>query len=118
MNDTLTWAQATDLIATMLRNIRAGGGIEDGTYSLSEVAERCNISFSSLVKDCRADRLEHVGKGDHRSMTPTQVAKMLAIYTRGGNLAIHQHPVKDDMAEAREASRKAASRRTPRRAAA
>lgn len=118
MNDTLTMTQATDLIAAMLRNIRAGGGIEDGTYSLEEVSQRCNVALSGLIKDCRAGRLKHVGKGDHRSMTPSQVAEMLEKYTQGGDLAIHQPVKTDDMAEARATSQKAAGRRTPRRAAA
>jgi len=118
MNDTLTLPQVTDLITSMLRSIRVSGGVEDGTYSLEEVAARCHIAPSSLIKDCCAGRLEHVCKGDSRSMTPTQVAKMLAKFSQGGDLAIHQPVVKDEMAKARDASAKAARRATPRRAVA
>jgi hypothetical protein len=118
MNDTLSLTEVTELMGFLLRNIRAGGGLEDGTYSLEEVSRRCNVALSSLIKDCRAGHLKHVGKGDHRSMTPSQVAEMLEKYTQGGDLAINQPVAKDDMAEARAASSRAARRQTPRRAVA
>jgi hypothetical protein len=51
-------------------------------------------------------------------MTPLHIAEMLRRYSTDGDLAIRRVELKNDMAEARAASRKAASRKTPRRAAA
>jgi len=116
MTSTFTLDEVTTLMTALLGNLRAGGGVEDGTYPLDEVARRCNIAPTRLLKDCRADLIEHVGAGDARSMTPTQVAKALAYYSRGGDLR-QLSAGRDDMTQAREASRQAAGRRTPRRVA-
>jgi hypothetical protein len=120
---TFTLDEVAGFVSSLLGAVRAGGAIEDGAYTLEQVAERTGLAESTLVKDCRAGILEHVHKGDTRAMTPTQVNRMLKRYSTGGDLAdrvadqVRSDPT-DEMAEARAASRKAAQRKSPRRPAA
>jgi hypothetical protein len=115
---TYTVSDMSMLVATLLTGLRVGSDHQDRAYSLDEVSERTGFAVTSLMKDCRAGRLNHVHYGDFRGMTPLHIAEMLRRYSTDGDLAIRRVELKNDMAEARAASRKAASRKTPRRAAA
>lgn len=110
-----TLGQVGTLLEMVLNAVHTGGGVDDRTYPLGEVAERCHIAVSTLTSDCRADLIEHVQKGGCRSMTPTQVAKMLRKYSRGGELG-HRIPGQEtELEEAIRLTSKNARRATPRR---
>jgi hypothetical protein len=120
MNDTWTTTEVNNLLGTILANLRMGGAVEATAIPIDQVAATCGFAPTSLLKDCQADRVEHVQYGYSRAMTPTQIAKFLAKHSRGGDLAVERIaavPVDDELAEAREATRKTASRQRPRRAA-
>ncbi|MFI5891973.1 hypothetical protein ACIA5D_17870 [Actinoplanes sp. NPDC051513] len=118
-----TPAEVSSLIADLIARMGRSGAIEDGAYTLDEVSGRTGFALSSLIKDCRAGRLEHVHYGDARSMTPTQVGKLLKQFSEGGDLVRRRlqglgiaEP--DEMTQARHASQRAASRPSRRRTAA
>lgn len=121
MSDTWTTTEVHNLLGVVLANLRMGGAVESSAIPIDQVAATCGFAPSSLLKDCQADRVEHVQYGYSRAMTPTQVAKFLAKHTRGGDLTaerITAVPAADDeLAEARQATLKTASRQRPRRAA-
>jgi hypothetical protein len=123
-----TWAASDvhELLALVLANLRMGGAVEATAIPLDEVAATCGFSASSLLKDCYADRIEHVQYGRGRAMTPTQIAKFLAQHSRGGDLVAERtaSPEPDDelakaraeLADARAESRRNADRQRPRKA--
>jgi hypothetical protein len=80
-------------------------------YPLEVVAELLNCSLSSLVKDCRADRIEHVLRGDRRGMNIGQIKKLVETHTR----VAEQTAAMSNLDLARAMSRRAADRQTPRR---
>lgn len=114
---TYTVSDMSVLVATLLAGLRVGSEDQDRAYSLEEVSERTGFAASSLVKDCRAGRLNHVHYGHFLGMTPLHVAEMLRRYSTDDDLAIRQSAARDDMAAARATSAKTAKRQTPRRAA-
>ncbi|MET0419574.1 MAG: hypothetical protein ABW022_26465 [Actinoplanes sp.] len=113
MSETMSLEQVSDLFRAVFAGLRVGSVHQDRAYSLEEVAQRTGLAVTSLVKECRAGRLEHVHKGDFRGMTPLQVSKMLEKYSCTGESSA----AKDDIAQARAQSARTANRRTPRRAA-
>ncbi|BAL87375.1 hypothetical protein AMIS_21550 [Actinoplanes missouriensis 431] len=119
MKETWTFDEVTDFYALMLSNLRISGATPDGATPIDKVAERCGVSSISLLRDCRADKVEHVNYGTARCMTPLQVSKFLTQYSRGGELGSPAvTPEVDEMAAARESSAKAQSRRGTKKAAA
>ncbi len=113
--DGVTFDEFNTIVGVMLRNLRLSGAVETGATPIKEIATACGFAPSTLLKECRADVVEHVDYHGSRAMTPTQVAKFLQQYSRGGKLASRLKPERaDEMAQAREASAKAAAR-APRR---
>jgi hypothetical protein len=112
---TWTTGDVHDLLALVLANLRMGGAVEASAIPIDQVAATCGFAPSSLLKDCQADRVEHVQYGYSRAMTPAQVAKFLAQHTRGGELAAERITavpnVDDELAAARLESQKVANRR-------
>jgi hypothetical protein len=122
MSDTWTTSDVYNLLGVVLANMHMGGAVEAAAIPIEQVAATCGFAPSSLLKDCQADRVEHVQYGYSRAMTPSQVAKFLAKHTRGGELTAERISATvsdpaDELAEAREATRKTAGRQRPRRAA-
>lgn len=116
MADHYSVADMGGLLTAVMTGLRVGSDNQDRAYSLEEVSQRTGFAVSSLIKDCRAGRLNHVHYGDFRGMTPLHVAEMLRRYSTDGELAIRDRSSSDEMAEARAASTRAAKRQ-PRRVA-
>lgn len=53
----------------------------EDVFTLDQVAEKTKVAHKTLLKECRAGRLEHVHRGQLRGMTREQIAKMLKQYT-------------------------------------
>lgn len=85
-------------------------------FPLREVAQMTGMSYRALLDDCRADKLEHVHRGDLRGMTKRQIAILVGRYSRGGDLSTPEEAT-DALAEARRMSRASGARRSGRRAA-
>jgi hypothetical protein len=113
---TITFDDAARLLSIALeRYITTDAG--ERVFPLREVAAMTGMSHRALLDDCRADRLEHVHRGDLRGMTRRQIALLVARYSRGGDLAAPSTAAGDDLAEARRLSRQSGARRAPRRPA-
>jgi len=119
MPDTFTLDEVTALLSTLLTGIRAGGGLEDGAYTLQQVSDRTGFAVTALTLACRAEEIEHVKYGNAIGMTPVQVAKLLKQCTRGGDVVERLTEFvslgdQDEMAVARKSSRRSADQQ-PRR---
>lgn len=51
---------------------------EKFVYPLAEVAELTGWSELSLLRDCRAGRIEHVHRGNAYGLTADQIAQLIA----------------------------------------
>ena len=109
--------QVNRLFGTVMRNIAVGEYAMIGATPIDQVAEQCGVSPSAVLKLCQSDTVEHVHLGNARTMTPAQIAKFLAQYSRGGELGSRVADGTDEMALARANSAKAASRKTSKKIA-
>lgn len=111
---TFTQDDVARILAVALERYVSSASDRD-VIPLAEVAKRTGMSHRAILDDCRADRLEHVHRGDLRGMTERQIAVLVQRYTRGGDLHVSTAPTGLDAARA--ATRNGAARRAPRRAA-
>jgi hypothetical protein len=112
---TITLDEAARLLSIALeRYVTTDAG--ERVFPLREVAEMTGMSHRALLDDCRADKLEHVHRGDLRGMTRRQVAILVGRYSRGGDLeAPGRKP--DELDVARQMSRNSGAKRGRRRVA-
>jgi len=98
--------------------------IGDGPYTLPQVAKMTGLSLRSIERGCRNGTIKHLPKGEgtkrvHRVMTRTQVDALIAQRETAATPAAQPAPKHaDELAEAREATRKRLARRTGHRRAA
>lgn len=111
---TFTDEDVTRLLAQVLERLRETVAAEPWPLSLTEVAARTGISRRRILDACRAGELEHVHNGDFRGMTHDQVSAMLTHYSVGGSTAAPATPA-DELAQARQLSRRNRKRQSPRK---
>lgn len=109
-----TEADMARIVAAALERVTRSAQ-EPRSYTLRQVAEMTNLSWRRIADGCRNGEIEHIHDGCKRLMTVEQVAKLLAAKTcRSADTDGAAQPV-DEMARARQLSRRSANRQTPRR---
>lgn len=112
-DDDLLAARISDLLSQALSTL-----VRDDTgarvFPIPEAAARLNMSARTLELMCRQDEVVHTKIGKRRGLTAAQIERVAADHEiKTGSTSVSPHL--DDLAEARSASSKAASRRSPRR---
>lgn len=113
MNDTYTSEQVSRIVNAIVGGFRHAGAHEVVSYPLEKVHDLTGWSLTSMVKDCRARRVRHTKYGNTLGMTPSQLAEFLEAVSV--DIADQAPKQRDELAEARALSRKAAERNTAKR---
>jgi hypothetical protein len=103
------------VLAQVARSAQEPRPRESRSYTLRQVAAMTNLSWRRIADGCRKGEIDHIHDGGKRVMTEEQIAKLLAARTRRSTDVETPAQPADEMARARELSRRSANRQTPRR---